>query len=90
MSEFSLPSKKPEMPKTPTTPTTPTTPKMTSFPPPPVTTDSVRTKCRELLISALQTDGKPNLGPQAVIVYLPLFSVATLLLQIYLVQYLYT
>ncbi|GAA6104217.1 transcription elongation factor A protein 2 isoform X1 [Tachysurus ichikawai] len=52
-------SKRPETPKTPTTsttPTTPTTPKMTSFPPPPVTTDSVRNKCRELLVSALQTD----------------------------------
>ncbi|KAI4899413.1 hypothetical protein NFI96_015962 [Prochilodus magdalenae] len=49
-------SKKPETPKTPTTPTTPTTPKFTSFPPPPVTTDSVRNKCRELLVSALQTD----------------------------------
>ncbi|XP_060794010.1 transcription elongation factor A protein 2 [Neoarius graeffei] len=49
-------SKKPETPKTPTTPVTPTTPKMTSFPPPPVTTDSVRNKCRELLVSALQTD----------------------------------
>ncbi|KAG9269494.1 transcription elongation factor A protein 2 isoform X1 [Astyanax mexicanus] len=49
-------SKKPETPKTPTTPTTPTTPKFTSFPPVPVTTDSVRTKCRELLVAALQTD----------------------------------
>ncbi|TSP68465.1 Transcription elongation factor A protein 2 [Bagarius yarrelli] len=50
-------SKQPETPKTPTTPpTTPVTPKMTSFPPPPVTTDSVRNKCRELLVSALQTD----------------------------------
>ncbi|KAK3519462.1 hypothetical protein QTP70_029778 [Hemibagrus guttatus] len=49
-------SKKPETPKSPTTSTTPTTPKMTSFPPPPVTTDSVRNKCRELLVSALQTD----------------------------------
>ncbi|XP_062871218.1 transcription elongation factor A protein 2 isoform X2 [Trichomycterus rosablanca] len=46
-------SKKPEAPMT---PTTPTTPKITSFPPPPVTTDSVRNKCRELLVSALQTD----------------------------------
>ncbi|KAK1801669.1 hypothetical protein P4O66_022315, partial [Electrophorus voltai] len=49
-------SKKPATPKTPTTPTTPTTPKFTSFPPAPVTTDSVRTKCRELLVAALQTD----------------------------------
>ncbi|XP_036389358.1 transcription elongation factor A protein 2 isoform X1 [Megalops cyprinoides] len=48
--------KKQETPKTPTTPTTPTTPKFTSFPPAPVTTDSVRTKCRELLVAALQTD----------------------------------
>ncbi|KAM9429948.1 transcription elongation factor A protein 2-like [Salvelinus alpinus] len=46
----------PEPPKTPTTPTTPTTLKFTSFPPTPVTTDSVRTKCRELLVAALQTD----------------------------------
>ncbi|XP_030625199.1 transcription elongation factor A protein 2 [Chanos chanos] len=49
-------TKKSEPPKTPTTPTTPTTPKFTSFPPAPVTTDSVRTKCRELLVAALQTD----------------------------------
>lgn len=52
-------SKKQEAPKTPTsptTPTTPTTPRFTSFPPAPVTTDSVRTKCRELLVAALQTD----------------------------------
>nr|XP_055044104.1 transcription elongation factor A protein 2 [Misgurnus anguillicaudatus] len=47
-------SNKPETPKT---PTTPVTPKFTSFPPTPVTTDSVRTKCRELLVQALQTDG---------------------------------
>ncbi|XP_033825576.1 transcription elongation factor A protein 2 [Periophthalmus magnuspinnatus] len=31
--------------------------RMTSFPPAPVTTDSVRNKCRELLVAALQTDG---------------------------------
>ncbi|CAM4681331.1 unnamed protein product [Leuciscus chuanchicus] len=43
--------------ETPKTPTTPGTPKFTSFPPAPVTTDSVRTKCRELLVAALQTDG---------------------------------
>ncbi|KAJ8408950.1 hypothetical protein AAFF_G00239710 [Aldrovandia affinis] len=49
-------SKKQDTPKTPTTPTTPTTPKFTTFPPTPVTTDSVRTKCRELLVAALQTD----------------------------------
>ncbi|XP_062315763.1 transcription elongation factor A protein 2 [Osmerus eperlanus] len=48
--------KKQEAPKTPATPTTPTTPRSTSFPPAPVTTDSVRTKCRELLVAALQTD----------------------------------
>ncbi|NP_957280.2 transcription elongation factor A protein 2 isoform X1 [Danio rerio] len=47
-------SNKPETPKT---PTTPVTPKFTMFPPAPVTTDSVRTKCRELLVAALQTDG---------------------------------
>ncbi|XP_017265134.1 transcription elongation factor A protein 2 isoform X1 [Kryptolebias marmoratus] len=40
----------------PTTPTTPTLPhRVTSFPPPPVTTDSVRNKSRELLVAALQT-----------------------------------
>ncbi|CAI9582539.1 unnamed protein product [Staurois parvus] len=44
-------AKKPESPKT------PTTPKMTRFPPLPVTSDSVRTKCREMLTAALQTDG---------------------------------
>ncbi|KTF83168.1 hypothetical protein cypCar_00027639 [Cyprinus carpio] len=47
-------SNKPETPKT---PTTPVTPKFTTFPPAPITTDSVRTKCRELLVAALQTDG---------------------------------
>ncbi|XP_038867354.1 transcription elongation factor A protein 2-like isoform X2 [Salvelinus namaycush] len=46
----------PTTPTTPTAPTTPTTPKFTTFPPAPVTTDSVRTKCRELLVAALQTD----------------------------------
>ncbi|KAJ8370734.1 hypothetical protein SKAU_G00107620 [Synaphobranchus kaupii] len=46
-------SKKQETPKS---PTTPTTPKFTTFPPTPVTADSVRTKCRELLVAALQTD----------------------------------
>ncbi|XP_053309389.1 transcription elongation factor A protein 2 [Spea bombifrons] len=35
----------------------PPPPKMTRFPPLPVTTDSVRTKCREMLTAALQTDG---------------------------------
>ncbi|KAM4691494.1 transcription elongation factor A protein 2 isoform 2-T2 [Rhinophrynus dorsalis] len=38
-------------------PKTPVTPKMTRFPPLPVTSDSVRTKCREMLTAALQTDG---------------------------------
>lgn len=37
-------------------PKTPTTPKITTFPPVPVTCDSVRSKCREMLTSALQTD----------------------------------
>ncbi|XP_030277847.1 transcription elongation factor A protein 2 isoform X4 [Sparus aurata] len=47
----------PSAPTTPTSPTTPTLPpRVTSFPPPPVTTDSVRNKCRELLVAALQTD----------------------------------
>ncbi|NP_001016290.1 transcription elongation factor A (SII), 3 [Xenopus tropicalis] len=38
-------------------PKAPITPKMTRFPPLPVTSDSVRTKCREMLRAALQTDG---------------------------------
>ncbi|XP_029468051.1 transcription elongation factor A protein 2 isoform X1 [Rhinatrema bivittatum] len=42
--------KKQEQPKT------PTTPKITTFPPIPVTSDTVRNKCRELLTAALQTD----------------------------------
>ncbi|XP_070766767.1 transcription elongation factor A protein 2 [Enoplosus armatus] len=47
----------PATPPTPTSPTTPTLPPLvTSFPPAPVTTDSVRNKCRELLVAALQTD----------------------------------
>ncbi|KAM6981714.1 transcription elongation factor A protein 2 [Tautogolabrus adspersus] len=52
-----------ESPTTPTTPSSPTSPipqtlppRITSFPPAPVTTDSVRNKCRELLVAALQTD----------------------------------
>ncbi|KAA8590725.1 hypothetical protein FQN60_001668 [Etheostoma spectabile] len=44
-----------ECPPTPTTPTSPTTPtllpRVTSFPPAPVTTDNVRNKCRELLMT---------------------------------------
>ncbi|XP_070824849.1 transcription elongation factor A protein 2 [Chaetodon trifascialis] len=40
--------------ESPTNPTLP--PRVTSFPPPPVTADNVRTKCRELLVVALQTD----------------------------------
>lgn len=40
-------------------PSTPTLPaRVTTFPPPAVTTDSVRNKCRELLVVALQTDGE--------------------------------
>uniref|UniRef100_A0A670Z540 Uncharacterized protein n=1 Tax=Pseudonaja textilis TaxID=8673 RepID=A0A670Z540_PSETE len=35
---------------------TPTTPKITTFPPVPITCDTVRGKCREMLTSALQTD----------------------------------
>ncbi|KAG8003016.1 Transcription elongation factor A protein 2, partial [Nibea albiflora] len=47
----------PTAPITPTTPPTPTPPpRITSFPPAPVTTNSVRNKCRELLVAALQTD----------------------------------
>ncbi|XP_016848969.1 transcription elongation factor A protein 2 isoform X3 [Anolis carolinensis] len=37
-------------------PKTPTTPKITTFPPVPITCDTVRSKCREMLTSALQTD----------------------------------
>uniref|UniRef100_A0A4W3JFI5 Transcription elongation factor n=1 Tax=Callorhinchus milii TaxID=7868 RepID=A0A4W3JFI5_CALMI len=37
-------------------PRTPVTPKMTTFPPIPITSDSVRNKCRELIVAALQTD----------------------------------
>lgn len=37
-------------------PKTPTTPKITTFPPIPVTSDSVRNKCREMLTAALQLD----------------------------------
>uniref|UniRef100_UPI00398E3F7A transcription elongation factor A protein 1-like isoform X1 n=2 Tax=Pristiophorus japonicus TaxID=55135 RepID=UPI00398E3F7A len=37
-------------------PRTPTTPKVTTFPPIPITSDTVRNKCRELMSAALQTD----------------------------------
>ncbi|XP_037628072.1 transcription elongation factor A protein 2 isoform X1 [Sebastes umbrosus] len=48
----------PTAPTTPTAPTaaTPPIPQVTSFPPASITTDSVRNKCRELLVAALQTD----------------------------------
>lgn len=57
----------PTPPITPTTPTSPIPPilpaQVSSIPPPPVTTDSVRNKCRELLVAALQTDGDyKNIG----------------------------
>ncbi|KAJ7332163.1 hypothetical protein JRQ81_014343 [Phrynocephalus forsythii] len=39
-------------------PKTPTTPKITTFPPVPVTCDTVRNKCREMLTAALQTDDR--------------------------------
>uniref|UniRef100_A0A8C4N9A1 Transcription elongation factor n=1 Tax=Equus asinus asinus TaxID=83772 RepID=A0A8C4N9A1_EQUAS len=42
--------KRPELPRT------PSTPRITTFPPVPVTCDAVRTKCREMLAAALQTD----------------------------------
>nr|CAI9713143.1 unnamed protein product [Rangifer tarandus platyrhynchus] len=42
--------KRPELPRT------PSTPRITTFPPVPVTCDAVRTKCREMLTAALQTD----------------------------------
>lgn len=45
-------------PSTPTSPTTTTLSQVTSFPPAPVTMDCVRSKCRELLVAALQTDGE--------------------------------
>ncbi|XP_006897019.1 PREDICTED: transcription elongation factor A protein 2 [Elephantulus edwardii] len=37
-------------------PRTPVTPRMTTFPPTPVTCDAVRSKCRQMLATALQTD----------------------------------
>ncbi|KAM9683045.1 transcription elongation factor A protein 2 isoform 2-T2 [Dama dama] len=50
-SEAQDPSRKrPELPRT------PSTPRITTFPPVPVTCDAVRTKCREMLTAALQTD----------------------------------
>ncbi|KAJ1076687.1 hypothetical protein K5549_010005 [Capra hircus] len=42
--------KRPELPRM------PSTPRITTFPPVPVTCDAVRTKCREMLTAALQTD----------------------------------
>ncbi|KAM3872266.1 transcription elongation factor A protein 2 [Diretmus argenteus] len=40
-----------------------TSPQVTSFPAAPVTTDNVRTKCRQLLVAALQTDDEhKNIG----------------------------
>ncbi|KAM8945760.1 transcription elongation factor A protein 2 [Pelodytes ibericus] len=53
-------SKEPSSAKKSEAPKTPVTPKMTRFPPLPVTSDSVRTKCREMLTAALQTDGDHN------------------------------
>uniref|UniRef100_A0A8C5QGA9 Transcription elongation factor n=1 Tax=Leptobrachium leishanense TaxID=445787 RepID=A0A8C5QGA9_9ANUR len=50
-------SKVPSSAKKTDVPKSPVTPKMTRFPPLPVTSDSVRTKCREMMIAALQTDG---------------------------------
>lgn len=50
-------SKKPEeTPNTSPTPASAPPTRITSFPPAPVTSDSVRNKCRELLVSALQAD----------------------------------
>lgn len=45
-------------PSTPTSPTTTTLSQVTSFPPAPVTMGCVRSKSRELLVVALQTDGE--------------------------------
>ncbi|XP_060027649.1 transcription elongation factor A protein 2 isoform X2 [Erinaceus europaeus] len=42
--------------KRPEPPRVPPTPRITTFPPVPVTCDAVRTKCREMLTAALQTD----------------------------------
>uniref|UniRef100_A0A2I3GQA5 Transcription elongation factor A2 n=1 Tax=Nomascus leucogenys TaxID=61853 RepID=A0A2I3GQA5_NOMLE len=42
--------KRPELPRA------PSTPRITTFPPVPVTCDAVRSKCREMLAAALQTD----------------------------------
>ncbi|KAM9752115.1 transcription elongation factor A protein 2 isoform 2-T2 [Menidia menidia] len=47
--------KTPSPPTTPTTPTSAAPPRVTSFPPAPVSADSVRTKSRELLVAALQS-----------------------------------
>uniref|UniRef100_A0ACB8F749 Uncharacterized protein n=1 Tax=Sphaerodactylus townsendi TaxID=933632 RepID=A0ACB8F749_9SAUR len=49
-------SKRPSSHRRQDPPKTPTTPKITTFPPVPVTCDTVRNKCREMLTSALQTD----------------------------------
>uniref|UniRef100_A0A2K5CQS1 Transcription elongation factor A2 n=1 Tax=Aotus nancymaae TaxID=37293 RepID=A0A2K5CQS1_AOTNA len=50
-SEAQDPSRKrPELPRA------PSTPRITTFPPVPVTCDAVRSKCREMLTAALQTD----------------------------------
>ncbi|CAL8279392.1 unnamed protein product [Boreogadus saida] len=57
-----------DLPPTPTSPTGP--PRVTSFPPAPVTTDTVRTKCREMLVAALETDGTPELKEQVRVVLL--------------------
>lgn len=39
-------------------PRTPSTPRITTFPPVPITCDAVRTKCREMLTAALQSDSE--------------------------------
>ncbi|XP_069506941.1 transcription elongation factor A protein 2 isoform X2 [Ambystoma mexicanum] len=49
-SKLHSPNRKQEAPKT------PPTPKITTFPQIPVTSDSVRNKCREMLVAALQID----------------------------------
>ena len=46
-----------ESPSAPTSPGLP--PTVPSFPPAPITTGNVRSKCRELLVAALQTGGEP-------------------------------
>lgn len=52
--------KRPELPRM------PSAPRITTFPPVPVTCDAVRSKCREMLTAALQTDREcPDVHPES-------------------------